>query len=140
LTLEGGSLLHDIGKIGISEEILNKISPLTKEEYEIIRMHPVFGERIINHIELFQPYRPIIRSHHERIDGTGYPDGLKGDAIPIEVRIVSLADAYDAMTTSRAYRSALPTEIAIEELKLCSGTQFDPDLVNLFIDKEIFLL
>lgn len=140
LTLEGGSLLHDIGKIGISEEILNKTSSLTKEEYEIIKMHPVFGDRIINHIELFQPYRPIIRSHHERIDGRGYPDGLKADQIPLEVRIVSLADAYDAMTSSRAYRSALPTEIAVEELKACSGTQFDPDLVNLFIDKEIFLL
>ncbi|AEV30140.1 response regulator containing a CheY-like receiver domain and an HD-GYP domain [Sphaerochaeta pleomorpha str. Grapes] len=140
LTLEGGSLLHDIGKIGISEEILNKTTSLTKEEYEIIKMHPVFGDRIINHIELFQPYRPIIRSHHERIDGKGYPDGLKGDQIPLEVRIVTLADAYDAMTSSRAYRSALPTEIALEELKLCSGSQFDPDLVNLFIDKEIFLL
>jgi putative two-component system response regulator len=138
--LEGGSLLHDIGKIGISEEILNKASSLTKEEYEIIKMHPVAGERIITHIELFQPYRPIIRSHHERIDGRGYPDGLKGDEIPLDVRIVSLADAFDAMTSSRAYRAALPTEIAVEEIKLCSGTQFDPELVNVFLDKEIFLL
>lgn len=138
--LEGGSLLHDIGKIGISEEILNKASSLTKEEYEIIKMHPVAGERIITHIELFQPYRPIIRSHHERIDGKGYPDGLKGDEIPLDVRIVSLADAFDAMTSSRAYRAALPTEIAVEEIKLCSGTQFDPELVNVFLDKEIFLL
>jgi putative two-component system response regulator len=140
LTLEGGSLLHDIGKIGIPEEILNKPTKLTKEEYDLIKMHPISGERIVKHIEMFQPYRPIIRSHHERFDGTGYPDGLKGEQIPLDVRIVSLADAFDAMTSSRAYRSALPTEIAIEELKLCSGTQFDPDLVNLFIEQEIYLL
>ena len=139
-TLEGGSLLHDIGKIGIPEEVLNKPSKLSKSEYELIKEHPVAGERIVKHIDLFQAYRPIIRSHHERMDGKGYPDGLKGDQIPLDVRIVTLADAFDAMTTSRAYRSALPTEIAVEELKLFSGTQFDPELVNLFIEKEIFLL
>lgn len=138
--LEGGALLHDIGKIGIPEEILNKPSKLTKSEYQLIKEHPVAGERIVKYIDLFQAYRPIIRSHHERMDGKGYPDGLKGDQIPLDVRIVSLADAFDAMTTSRAYRSALPTELAVEELKLFSGTQFDPDLVNLFIEKEIYLL
>ncbi len=138
--LEGGALLHDIGKIGIPEEILNKPSKLTKSEYDLIRQHPVAGERIVTHIDMFQAYRPIIRNHHERMNGKGYPDGLKGDQIPLEVRIVSLADAFDAMTTSRAYRSALPTELAVEELKLFSGTQFDPDLVNLFIEKEIYLL
>lgn len=138
--LEGGALLHDIGKIGIPEEILNKPSKLTKSEYALIREHPVAGERIVTHIDMFQAYRPIIRSHHERMDGKGYPDGLKGDQIPLDVRIVSLADAFDAMTTSRAYRSALPTELAVEELKLFSGIQFDPDLVNLFIEKEIYLL
>ncbi len=139
-TLEGGALLHDIGKIGIPEEILNKTSKLTKSEYELIKDHPVAGERIVKYIDLFQAYRPIIRNHHERMDGKGYPDGLKGDQIPLDVRIVTLADAFDAMTTSRAYRSALPTELAVEELKLFSGTQFDPDLVNLFIEKEIYLL
>ncbi|MDT4763127.1 HD domain-containing phosphohydrolase [Sphaerochaeta sp. PS] len=139
-TLVGGALLHDIGKIGIPEEVLNKTTSLTKEEFDLIREHPIAGERIINHIDLFQPYRAIIRSHHERIDGKGYPDGLKGDEIPLDVRIVSLADAFDAMTTCRSYRSALPAEIAVEELKLFSGTQFDADLVNLFIDKEIYLL
>lgn len=138
--LEGGALLHDIGKIGIPEEILNKPSKLTDSEFALIREHPVAGERIITHIDMFQAYRPIIRSHHERMDGKGYPDGLKGEQIPLDVRIVSLADAFDAMTTSRAYRSALPTELAVEELKLYSGTQFDPMLVNLFIEKEIFLL
>jgi putative two-component system response regulator len=138
--LEGGSLLHDIGKIGISEELLNKKEKLTPAEFDVIRNHTIAGERIIQHIQMFQAYRPIIRSHHERIDGKGYPDGLKGADIPFEVRIVSLADAFDAMTSNRAYRSALPTEIAVEEIKLCSGTQFDADLVNLFIEKEIYLL
>lgn len=138
--LEGGALLHDIGKIGIPEEILNKPTKLTKNEYAIICEHPAAGERIVTHIDLFQAYRPIIRNHHERMDGKGYPDGLKGEEIPLDVRIVTLADAFDAMTTSRAYRSALPSELAVEELKLFSGTQFDPDLVNLFIEKEFFLL
>ncbi len=138
--LEGGALLHDIGKIGISEEVLNKPTPLSKSEHALIREHPLAGERIIKHIEMFQAYRPIIRSHHERMDGKGYPDGLKGEEIPLDVRIVSLADAFDAMTTNRAYRSALPTEFAVEELKLFSGTQFDPALVDLFIDREIYLL
>lgn len=140
LTLEGGALLHDIGKIGIPEEVLNKPSPLTKAEYDLIREHPASGERIIKYIDLFQAYRPIIRSHHERMDGKGYPDGLKGEAIPLDVRIVTIADAFDAMTTSRAYRSALPTEFAVKELKRHRGTQFDPELVDLFIEKEIFLL
>ena len=140
LTIEGGSLLHDIGKIGISEEILNKKGALTDDEYAVIKMHPVSGERIIGHIELFQQYRPIIRSHHERIDGRGYPDGLRGSEIPIDVRIVSIADAYDAMTSNRAYRDALPREIAVEEMKLCSGKQFDSDLIGIFIEKELYLL
>jgi len=138
--LEGGALLHDIGKIGISEQILNKDSHLTKEEYSIIKMHPVFGERIVAHIDLFQPYRPIIRSHHERMDGKGYPDGLKGKEIPLDAAIVTLADAFDAMTSDRAYRSALPAEIAVEEIKLFSGTQFHPDLVEIFMDEELYQL
>ncbi|MDD4220686.1 MAG: response regulator [Sphaerochaetaceae bacterium] len=140
LVIEEGALLHDIGKIGISEQILNKSSTLTKEEYEIIKMHPVYGERIISHIELFQPYRSIIRSHHERIDGKGYPDGLKGEEIPLSVAMVSLADAFDSMTSDRAYRSAMSVEIVLEEIKLFSGTQFHPDVVDVFIDKELYLL
>jgi putative two-component system response regulator len=138
--LEGGSLLHDIGKISIPEEILNKDSSLSKEEYEVIKTHPEAGQRIVAHLPYLKRYIPIVRSHHERIDGQGYPDGLKGEAIPLEVKIVSLADAYDAMTSSRAYRAALPTEIAIEELKFFSGSQFDTDLVNLFIENELYLI
>ncbi len=138
--LEGGALLHDIGKIGISEAILNKESPLTKEEYRTIKMHPLYGDKIVSHIELFQPYRPIIRNHHERLDGTGYPDGLKGDEIPLEVRIVSLADTYDSMTSDRAYRKAFSPEIALQEIRLFSGSQFDTSLVDIFIEKEIYAL
>ncbi len=138
--LEGGSLLHDIGKISIPEDILNKDASLTEEEYAIIKTHPEAGQRIVTHLPYLKRYIPIVRSHHERIDGQGYPDGLKGEEIPLEVRIVSLADAYDAMTSSRAYRAALPTEIAIEELKFFSGTQFDTDLVNIFIENELYLL
>jgi putative two-component system response regulator len=140
MVLEGGSLLHDIGKIGIPERILNKPSRLTDEEYSIVKMHPAAGERIVTHIELFEPYRPIIRNHHERFDGKGYPDGISGNRIPLNVKIVTLADAFDAMTSSRAYRAALPTEIAVEEIKLCSGAQFDPEIVDLFIDEELYLL
>ena len=86
--------------------------------------HPLAGEKIISHLPMFKRYIPIVRSHHERVDGKGYPDGLTAEQIPVEVRIVSLADAFDAMTSSRAYREALPTEIAVEELKLNAGSQF----------------
>ncbi len=139
-TLEGGSILHDIGKISIPEEILNKNGRLTKEEYHLIQSHPLAGEKIIAHLPMFKRYIPIVRSHHERVDGKGYPDGLTADQIPVEVRIVSLADAFDAMTSSRAYREALPTEIAVEELKLNAGSQFDPQLIDVFIEHELYLL
>ncbi len=138
--IEGGALLHDIGKIGISEEILNKSASLNNDEYELIKMHPVYGEKIVSHIEMFQPFASIIRGHHERLDGKGYPDGLKGNQISLPVRIVSIADAFDSMTSMRAYRAALPVELALEEIKLFSGSQFDSHLVNLFIDRELFLL
>lgn len=138
--LAGGALLHDIGKIGISEEILNKPTTLTTAEYEVVKTHPEIGVRIASHLSLLEPFLPIITSHHERLDGTGYPHGLTCTEIPLEVRIISLADAFEAMTASRPYRDALPVELAIEELKANSGTQFDPDLVNLFIEEELFRL
>ncbi|MGE4455033.1 MAG: HD domain-containing phosphohydrolase [Sphaerochaeta sp.] len=138
--IEGGALLHDIGKISIPEEILNKNGSLTDEEYAIIKTHPEAGVRIITHIPAFEQYLPIVRSHHERIDGRGYPDRMEGNSISLDVKVVSLADAFDAMTSSRAYRSALPTELAVEELKLNAGTQFDVDLVDVFIEHELYLL
>ncbi|MFA5447599.1 MAG: HD domain-containing phosphohydrolase [Sphaerochaeta sp.] len=138
--LAGGALLHDIGKIGIPEEILNKPSSLTREEYEIVKSHPRAGVRIASHLKMLKPFLPIILSHHERLDGSGYPEGLKGPMIPLEVRIISLADAFEAMTAKRPYRDALPVEFAIEELKAGSGTQFDPELVDLFLEKELYHL
>jgi putative two-component system response regulator len=138
--LAGGALLHDIGKIGIPEEILNKPSSLTSAEYEIVKSHPRAGVRIASHLKMLKPFLPIILSHHERLDGSGYPEGLKGPMIPLEVRIISLADAFEAMTAKRPYRDALPIEFAIEELKAGSGTQFDPDLVDLFMEKELYHL
>jgi len=138
--LAGGALLHDIGKIGIPEEILNKPTTLTEEEYEVVKTHPDSGVRIASHLKLLSPFLPIITSHHERLDGSGYPHGLMADQIPLEVRIISLADAFEAMTASRPYREALSTEEAIKELRANSGTQFDPHLVDLFIGEELFRL
>ncbi len=139
-TLAGGALLHDIGKIGIPEEILNKPTSLTAEEYEMVKTHPEIGVRIASHLSQLDPFLPIITSHHERLDGTGYPHGLSAAQIPMEVRIISLADAFEAMTAQRPYRDALPIEFALEELKANSGTQFDPRLVDLFIEEELFHL
>lgn len=139
-TLEGGALLHDIGKIGVPEYILNKKGRLTTEEFDIIKTHPETGEKILGYIDLFKPYLSIIRNHHEWYDGTGYPDGLSGEDIPLLVRIVSIADAFDAMTSNRSYRAAMNRETATQELSNKKGSQFDPDLVDIFITNKIYLL
>ncbi|MGV8145018.1 MAG: HD-GYP domain-containing protein [Alkaliphilus sp.] len=133
-SLQYGSILHDIGKIGISDEILLKNGTLTEEEYELIKTHPANGESFINSLKFLEEILPIVRNHHERIDGKGYPDSLIGDDIPFLARIVAIADAYDAMTSERPYRSALTKERAIEELIDNSDTQFDSDLVQKFIE------
>ena len=128
-----GSLLHDIGKIGIPEIILNKPGRLDNQEYEIIKSHPTLGVSILGNVEFLQKVVPIIKHHHERYDGNGYPDKLKGEEIPFLARIVSIADTFDAMTTNRPYRKALSTEESLKEIERCKGSQFDPKLANLFI-------
>jgi putative nucleotidyltransferase with HDIG domain len=132
--LRYASQLHDIGKIGITERILNKPDKLTEWEFAAIKDHPVIGERIINSLDFLDIVRDIIRHHHERWDGGGYPDNLSREEIPLLARVMAVADAYDAMTTARPYRSALTPEEAVEELKRCSETQFDPRLVEVFLE------
>ena len=127
------ALLHDVGKIGIPKEILNKNGKLTDEEYEEIKQHPVIGEQILSSINE-SPYLSIgAQSHHERYDGKGYPSGLKGNDIPEIARIIAVADAYDAMTSKRSYRDAVPQQVVREEFVKCMGTQFDPVFAKIMI-------
>ena len=128
--LELGALFHDIGKIGIPETILAKPGPLTPEERVIVETHPELGEKIIAPIDRLEEVRPIVRHCHERYDGAGYPDGLAGDDIPIESRIILVCDAYHAMTTDRPYRKRLPVDEALRRLQEAAGTQFDPSVVD----------
>lgn len=131
------ALLHDIGKIGIKEEILHKNGSLTNEEYTHISEHPNIAVEILKMIIKDEEIIKVIRHHHERFDGKGTPDGLRGDEIPIGSRIIAVGDTYDAMTSNRPYRSFLSHEDAIAELKRCSGTQFDPKIVNSFMGIKI---
>ena len=135
-------LLHDVGKIGIPEAILCKDGKLTDEEYEVIKQHPGIGARILQRIRNFKPIIAGVLHHHERIDGRGYPDGLAGQDIPLEGRILGLADSWDAMTSHRTYRGALSIDRAREEIQRCAGRQFDAGLVELFLawDIEEFML
>lgn len=130
LILRMGTLLHDIGKLGVPDHILTKPSGLTDEEFEIIKMHPAIGANVIEDIPYFKACVPIVRWHHERLNGRGYPDGLAGDEIPLLVRIATIADMYDAMTSTRAYRKAMSPSAALSELKkdVLRGS-LDPDLV-----------
>ena len=132
--LRYASQLHDIGKIGITERILNKPGKLTDWEFDAIKDHPVIGERIIHSLDFLETVRKIIRHHHERWDGAGYPDGVAREDIPLLSRIMAVADSYDAMTTARPYRGALSPEKAVAELKNCSDSQFDPRLVEVFLE------
>jgi putative two-component system response regulator len=129
-----GALLHDVGKIGIAESILTKPGPLTDAEWAEMRRHPEIGEQICAPLASSRQFIPIIRGHHERWDGRGYPDGLRGEDIPLGARIVGLVDAFDAMVNDRPYRPARTPAEAIAELWACSGRQFDPDLVPMFVD------
>ncbi len=132
-TIKYAALLHDIGKIGISENILNKPSKLTKEEYNIIKMHPQLGANIVSKIDSLKKLTSLILSHHEWINGSGYPLGLRGDEIPLGAKIISIADAYSTMTSKRPYREIMGIEYAINELKKYAGIQFDKELVDIFI-------
>jgi HD-GYP domain-containing protein (c-di-GMP phosphodiesterase class II) len=129
-----GGELHDIGKIGTREDILNKPGPLTEQEFEHIKAHAPLGERILAPFLSHSPVvLRIVRSHHERMDGSGFPDGLTGDRIPLEARIIAVVDAFDAMTTNRAYRQPRQPEEAIAELRRCCGTHFDREVVEAFL-------
>ncbi|AGA68021.1 putative domain HDIG-containing protein [Desulfitobacterium dichloroeliminans LMG P-21439] len=125
-------VLHDVGKIGVSEDILNKKGQLTESEWTIIRNHSAIGEQIVHSIDFLFDVSSTVRSHHERFDGNGYPDRIKGKDIPLESRIIALADAYDAMTSSRSYRESLSPAEALIELRRVSGSQLDPDVVVAF--------
>ncbi len=131
------SILHDIGKVAISDKIINKNAKLTKEEKREIQNHPESGYRITQSIGEFKHISEYVLSHHEKWDGTGYPRKLRGEEIPLLSRIISIVDAYDAMTSKRPYREALPEEYAISEIKNCAGTQFDPRVARMFIEKVL---
>jgi HD-GYP domain-containing protein (c-di-GMP phosphodiesterase class II) len=130
--LRYGFLLHDVGKIGVPEAVLNKPGPLDEEEWEVMRTHPLLGEQMVAGIKSLGHAVAVIRSHHERWDGDGYPHGLAGEAIPVGARIFAVADAFDAMTSNRPYRRALPFERAFQEIVDGAGSQFDPTMVEAF--------
>lgn len=127
------ALLHDVGKIGVPDSIINKNGKLTADEYGVIKSHPAIGSQILSEISDYSYLSTAARYHHERYDGTGYPDGLKGEEIPDMARIISVADAYDAMTSYRSYRAQMPQAKVREELIRCSGTQFDPEYTRIML-------
>ncbi len=132
-TLIYGAYMHDLGKINIPEEVLNKQMPLTKDEWEMIKMHPANGVKIVEPVNPLKSTIPIILHHHERYDGTGYPDRLKGEEIPYLARVLTVIDSFDAMTFKRSYNEKKTYDDAIAEIRACKGAQFDPDLVEKFI-------
>ena len=138
--LEFGFLLHDIGKVAIPDSILYKPGRLTPDERALIIEHPVVGAEIVRHIEFLRTSAKVIRHHHERWDGTGYPDGLVGDETPLSARVFAVADVLDALTSDRPYRSASPMSVAREMILAESGTHFDPRVIAAFktIDDEVF--
>ncbi len=133
-TLKIGGLFHDIGKIGIPDSILLKEAKLTDEEYSQIKNHPAIGKHILANATIFQDIVPIVFHHHEKFDGRGYPLGLSGENIPLFARIAAVADTFDAMTSKRSYRNALPLDVVIAEIEKCSGSQFDPQIAKVFLE------
>jgi len=138
--LEYGALLHDIGKIGIKDEVLQKPTALNSKEYQYIQEHPLIGVKIVEGLDFFKDKIPVIRHHHEHFDGTGYPDGLVGEAIPLEARIIAVPDAFDAMTSARPHRGMMPLQDVLMELEKCKGTQFDPRILEIFLHEKIYKL
>jgi putative two-component system response regulator len=133
--LHRGGYLHDVGKIGVPDAVLLKPGSLTADEVEIMRRHPMIGDTLIAPLQSLRNVRPIIKHHHERLDGTGYPDRLRGDAVPLLARIVSIVDVYDALTTDRPYRAALPHAVAVQELEAgVRAGHYDPRCVDAFLD------
>jgi putative nucleotidyltransferase with HDIG domain len=127
------AILHDIGKLGIPDEILSKPSKLTAEEYNVMKLHPRIGEKILRRVDSLKPIANIVLHHHERYDGYGYPSGIKEEVIPLESRILALADAVEAMASDRPYRKAQEQEKIVFELQCNRGTQFDPQIVDAFL-------
>ncbi|MFQ5669436.1 MAG: HD-GYP domain-containing protein [Acidobacteriota bacterium] len=132
--IRNSALLHDIGKIGVPERVLLKPGRLTEEEVKLIQMHPVTGAQIMEPVKPMRRYIAAVKYHHERWDGKGYPEGLKGEEIPIEARVTLIADTFDAITSDRPYRSARPMEMAVDQFKKFAGTQFDADCVRVFLE------
>lgn len=136
--LEYGAMLHDVGKIGVRDDILQKKGKLTDEEFDHIKSHPTVGAKIVEDISYYKPMIACIKHHHEKYDGTGYPDSLKGREIPLLARIIATADTYDAMTSTRPYREGLSKEKSISILKEIRGIQLDPNIVDVFINHRIY--
>src|SRR5918999_1798500 len=134
LELELGALLHDLGKVRVPDRVLRKPGPLDPGERELVNRHPAWGAELLEQVPGLEPVATIVRFHHERWDGTGYPDGLGRDRIPVASRIVAVCDAYQAMTSARPYRATLPPAAAAYELRVGAGTQFDPALVDSFVE------
>jgi putative nucleotidyltransferase with HDIG domain len=132
--LRVGGMLHDIGKLAVPESVLRKPGPLDDEERAEVLRHPEAGARIVSLVEQLRETVPAVLHHHERWDGGGYPAGRARDEIPEEARILAVADSFDAMTSNRPYRRALPARVALEELARCAGTQFDPEFALLFVE------
>jgi len=137
-SLEYGALLHDIGKIGIKDVVLQKQSSLNPEEYQNIQEHPLIGVKIVQGIDFFKNKISMIRHHHEHFNGSGYPDGLAGEAIPVEARIIAIADTFDAMTSGRPHRGRIPIEDVLVELDKDKGRRLDPHILELFLNEKIY--
>ncbi|HEY2812454.1 MAG TPA: HD domain-containing phosphohydrolase [Acidimicrobiales bacterium] len=129
---EFGFLLHDVGKVGVPERILNKPGPLTSAEWRVMRTHPIIGFQILQAIPFMTSAASIVRCHHEMWDGAGYPEGLRAEQIPLPARVFQVVDAFDAMTTDRPYRASIGVERAAEEVERMAGSQFDPDVCRIF--------